>query len=222
MTQTQHVRQAADAILALINGQPRTPTREQIEKALASFQPAAANDNPPDQPRPRPPLRMRPTKLGWEMIEKLMPAYVEACRYSACVAFSDPEAAELEGWTDGAADAYWGRMREATTLVDMAIAARMAMDGDTPDDLLEMAQREWESHGRHEGRSRPESAEELVGTGALVTYRLVSAILAMAGIDETRCSESRTSQANGWDTEPTPAEKEEWLARVRAECKAAA
>lgn len=198
--------QAADAILALINGKPWTPTRDEIVSALAKLPPAAT---------PLPPLPMRPTDLGWELIEKLMPAYVEAVRYSSSTDENDPDAAAFEAWTDRTCEAYWGRMREATNLVDMAIAARMAVDGDTPDALLETAQKQWERYDRHEGYSRPESAEEFVGTGTLVTYGLVSAILSMAGIDEARCSEVAVVKANGWDIEPTQQERAEALARLR-------
>ena len=37
----------------------------------------------------------------------------------------------------------------------------------------------------------------------------------MAGVDEERCSCSELSKARGWDTTPTPAERQQALARLR-------
>ena len=44
----------------------------------------------------------------------------------------------------------------------------------------------------------------------------VSTILYMAGIDETRCSAAELSKARGWNTTPTPEERQEALARLRS------
>ena len=167
--------QAADAILALINGKPWTPTRDEIVSALAKLPPAAT---------PLPPLPMRPTDLGWELIEKLMPAYVEAVRYSGSCSDDDPDFPELDAATSEAFDVIWDRKFDATDLVDLAIAYRISIDGETPQETLAAAKSWWERSDRHEGYDEPadydgtpDSARNYMDSSAILAYKLVSAIL---------------------------------------------
>ena len=197
-----HIEQTADAITALINSKPRTPTRDEIVSALAKLPPAAT------------PL-LRPSELGRELIEKLLPAYIEAVRYSSSSEIDDPDEDEFEAASSAAMDALFDRMHQATNIVDLAIACFIANDGDTPADKLAVAKKQWEAFDRHEGYDEPQSAEEVMDNKDIINYRLVSTILAMAGVDERQCSCREVSETRGWHTTPTATERATALARLR-------
>jgi hypothetical protein len=215
MTQaTPIITTAADAIIALINSRPWTPSRDEIIQVLETSEHAVRNQRPDYDNAPTAPLRMRPTELGWQMIEKLMPAFADRVRFSGHLSYKDPRAVLFEAWTQEAQEALWDAKHSATHLADIAIAYRIALDDEYSDEDLQTIL---------DGGDVP----TIDGREAMA-YRLVSRILAMAGVDERRCSYAEYYKSRGLKREsvgtvdPTPAEWKDAELRARKETSEAA
>jgi hypothetical protein len=208
--------QTADAILALINSKPRTPTRDEITEVLASQGMRALSR----KNGPCPPLLVRPTDLGWKMIERL-PERAEVLWHLCSMSDDDPDRGVLDAWDTEGWSEESERLSKASHFVDLAIAWRIAADGETPDARLRVAQK----CDPLLGYDAPDTPEEAgVDSPDMAAYRLVCAILDMAGLNEEMCSIASIHVERGWATDdkgmglrqPTEAERHAILARAKA------
>ena len=200
---TTYTERTADAILALINSRPRSPTRDEIAAALNRL--TAGNDNDDT---------WKPTPLGLAML-KALPAKAEAVWHECCAPDEDPGKENFRAWKEGVSEPINAGMA-ATNIVDLAIAYRVAADGDTPQDIVNTCKRRGE-----EPLDRPEEFLELMGPAAFLAYQLASTVLRLAGIPEESCSIADIGRQRGWmeadglsTREPTAAERRKALARL--------
>jgi hypothetical protein len=111
--------QIADAIVALINSRPRSPTREEIMAALRGLVPDNGNDPPP----------LAPTELGRALIE-LLPAHAVAVWHGCHCAPDDPDEDAICCWERRTWKPISELSREARNIVDIAIAHRIGRAGE--------------------------------------------------------------------------------------------
>jgi hypothetical protein len=194
---TIRVDKAADAILALINSKPRSPTRAELVAVLNGI---VLHDTTSP---------WKPTELGHEMIE-LLPAHAVSTWHDGYLEADDPDANDIEALHDATWEPIKQRALQATNIVDLAIAYRIAADGDTPQDMIDRCK-----HRREEVPERHE-VMQMMEPSAFLAYELASTVLRLADFPEHKCSLAALWHRNGWNgRKPTKTERREALARPR-------
>jgi hypothetical protein len=196
---SSNTTQVADAIIALINSKPRSPTRHEIVAVLAGL--TAINDNE----------EWKPTRLGHEMLASI-PDYAEAAWYACCLGIDDSREPAIQAHSTILSHSLHTQMKSATDIVDLAIAYRIAADGETPADV--------EMSYRLRGEA-PASPEEMGSAELCASYQLARAVLKRAGIAEDACSVGAYWRARGWmevgsmyTRQPTQAEWDAFMDRI--------
>lgn len=136
---------------------------------------------------------LRPTELGLKML-RLMPAHAEAVWHGS---YYDGGMFDLVIWENSTWEAMKELAAEATNMVDLAIAHRWWRGSET-----DGAEKDWAGYW-----ALPE----------VLADRLVTQVLALAGIPPEACTAQAYIDKHWGEREPTPAETRAALARLAAE-----